>query len=618
VSALPLIELAPVRGPLRPGLPRPAVQPLAAPPPEIDVDVQRVVLDVVNRKVRGLDTHIENSLTDGSIERTIDGASTLTLVVHDPKRALLQSGMFGHAIEVTLDRLKWRLVKVSKQDSDLTLTFEDRQVAYLRQHTKPKKATRGKLTRAEFALSLVREVKAGGGIKFVCPELHKAQPIAASSASVKGRALTKASGGSAADARSLRLVELWKQAGGDPKLAVTMAAIALAESGGVTDAESPPNKNGTVDRGLWQINSVHSQYDEARLLSDPLYNAKAAVAIERQQGLKAWTTYRSGAYRGHLSQAASAVARDESAGHADRRTLRKALPFQFRRGDSSGKPEDSWTCLQRLAEEVNWRCFMNEGSCWFISETQLMKAKPKLVLSESSPGVVAIDFDIDNGKVRSEVTVTCRASRWVAAPGSVVQLSGVGPANGKWLVSTLRRGLFDADAEITLKRATKKLAEPAAEVVTQSSSSTARAGGSSVAASAVAAGSGSMLGRAYAAMQAIHAKHYPYVWGGGHGAAGVPSGGGYDCSGSTVAVLAAAGMGFRPGGGSATSGTLMSWGVAGQGQHLTIWANKEHVFMVIDGHHFGTGNWGKGWGGAGFNPHMHPVGGFVARHWPGT
>jgi hypothetical protein len=235
------------------------------------------------------------------------------------------------------------------------------------------------------------------------------------------------------------------------------------------------------------------------------------------------------------------------------------------------------------------------------------------VLSEDSPGVVTIDFDIDSGKVRSDVTVNCRASRWVAAPGAVVQLSDLGPANGKWLVHTIRRGVFAADAEITLKRLTHKLAEPAGEVTTSASRS---AGGANVAADAATANG--MLARAYQAMEAIHNKHYPYVWGGGHGAAGVPSGGGFDCSGSVVAVLAAAGMGFRPGGGTATSGALMSWGKPGQGEHLTVWCNPTHVFIIVDGHHWGTGDWGKGWGGPGFNPNLHPTGGFTPRHWPGT
>jgi hypothetical protein len=444
---------------------------LSVPPPEIDLDVQRVVLDVVNKKLRGLDTRIDNSLTDGQIERTIDGASTLTLTVHDPKRALLQSGMFSYAVDVTLDRFVFRLVKVSKSGTDLTLTFEDRDVNRLRQHNKPRKAQRGKVTRAEFALSLVREVK-NPAIKFVCPELHVAQTIAA----------------------------------------------------------------------------------------------------------------------------------------------HKKAPYQFRRGDASGKREDSWTCMQRLASEVNWRCFANEGAVYFESEDQLMKAAPTFVLSETTAGVVQVDFDIDSGKVRSQVTVTCRASRWAAAPGAVVQLTDLGPADGKWLVHDLRRGVFSADATIVLQRATHKLAEPAGTTV--SSSASRSAGGKAVAADAAAASG--PLARAYAAMQTIHNRHYPYVWGGGHGSAGVPSGGGFDCSGSVVAVLAAAGMGFHPGGGTATSGTLMHWGEPGQGKHLTVWASPAHVFIVVDGHHWGTGDWGKGWGGPGFNPTMHTTAGFTPRHWPGT
>jgi hypothetical protein len=72
-----------------------------------------------------------------------------------------------------------------------------------------------------------------------------------------------------------------------------------------------------------------------------------------------------------------------------------------------------------------------------------------------------------------------------------------------------------------------------------------------------------------------------------------------------------------------TSGTIAAtWGVAGEGQAITVWANDIHVFMVFHtaegDKHFGTGDWGKGWGGAGFNPRLHPTAGFTPRHWPGT
>lgn len=97
------------------------------------------------------------------------------------------------------------------------------------------------------------------------------------------------------------LAQLWIQAGGSPALANTMAAIAMAESSGNIGATNQ-NTNGSTDRGLWQINSVHSQFDPNRLLTDPLYNARAAVAIEKSSGLGAWTTYTSGAYKQFLGK----------------------------------------------------------------------------------------------------------------------------------------------------------------------------------------------------------------------------------------------------------------------------------------------------------------------------
>lgn len=76
-----------------------------------------------------------------------------------------------------------------------------------------------------------------------------------------------------------------------------MAAIAIAESGGRPNAVSGRNKNGTVDRGLWQINSVHG-YGTSSL--DPKANAKQAVGVYHSQGLNAWTTFKTGAYRQYV------------------------------------------------------------------------------------------------------------------------------------------------------------------------------------------------------------------------------------------------------------------------------------------------------------------------------
>lgn len=91
----------------------------------------------------------------------------------------------------------------------------------------------------------------------------------------------------------------WIQGGGPKNLAPIMAAIGMAESGGRVDAIGGPNSDGSYDYGWLQINSSHG-YNKAKLLSDPIYTARAGVAIWRSQGLGAWSTYKSGAYKTYL------------------------------------------------------------------------------------------------------------------------------------------------------------------------------------------------------------------------------------------------------------------------------------------------------------------------------
>ncbi len=103
-------------------------------------------------------------------------------------------------------------------------------------------------------------------------------------------------------AYSFRQLEaFWTGAGGDPRLAPTMAAIGLAESRGqnVRQRGQPYSRTGW---GIWQITPGDSepQYGVDRALLDPRRNAEAAVAKERSQGLGAWSTYTSGAYRSFM------------------------------------------------------------------------------------------------------------------------------------------------------------------------------------------------------------------------------------------------------------------------------------------------------------------------------
>jgi peptidoglycan hydrolase-like protein with peptidoglycan-binding domain len=97
----------------------------------------------------------------------------------------------------------------------------------------------------------------------------------------------------------------------------------------------------------------------------------------------------------------------------------------------------------------------------------------------------------------------------------------------------------------------------------------------------------------------------PYVWGGGHGSF---ISDGYDCSGSVSYALHGGGLLSSP----EDSTGLESYGEAGPGRYITIYANAEHAFMVIDGRRFDTvalQETGTRWSDS-----MTSTAGFVARH----
>jgi peptidoglycan hydrolase-like protein with peptidoglycan-binding domain len=97
----------------------------------------------------------------------------------------------------------------------------------------------------------------------------------------------------------------------------------------------------------------------------------------------------------------------------------------------------------------------------------------------------------------------------------------------------------------------------------------------------------------------------PYIWGGGHGSF---QSAGYDCSGSVSYALHGAGLISAP----EASGGFESYGEAGPGQHITIYANAEHVFMVVDGKRYDTvalAETGTRWSSS-----MTSTAGYVVRH----
>lgn len=98
--------------------------------------------------------------------------------------------------------------------------------------------------------------------------------------------------------------DIWtmlRENGATPEEATTLTAVAIAESGGNPGAVNPTDNNGAqTSWGLFQISD--GTHNEPRGWNDPEVNTKMAIQKLRSQGLKAWGTYNTGAYRQYLPQ----------------------------------------------------------------------------------------------------------------------------------------------------------------------------------------------------------------------------------------------------------------------------------------------------------------------------
>jgi hypothetical protein len=100
-----------------------------------------------------------------------------------------------------------------------------------------------------------------------------------------------------------QLEALWIQAGGSKATAPVAAAVAEAESGGQSAAQSA-NPDGGTNVGLWQLDTPGgggAGFTVAQL-QDPTTNAAAAVKASRNGAdWSSWETFVNGAYKAFLS-----------------------------------------------------------------------------------------------------------------------------------------------------------------------------------------------------------------------------------------------------------------------------------------------------------------------------
>jgi hypothetical protein len=478
-----------------------------------DVDLADAVLKIKNKV--GLD--VIGKLTDATMERTIEGASTLTLSIVDDDRAVLKSGRLKGKVDIEIDGLWFRLAKVRKQGKNLTLTFEDREIAILRTYFKKRIALRSQMTRAEFILQLIKEVKEFT-IPYFIPELHVVQPIEKGTdlqtspdatnvaagapgfpSNVNADRQTYPSPRSPEDTRSMS-VYLTIKGKRATKTQLNVAAIIL-DTGlsmgarrkvlvagmmtAIQESTMTNLKGGDGDSvGVFQQRPSWGSFEERHDVATAarMFFLKAIKADKQKPQLEMGQlcqTVQVSAFPGAYQQwhdegdslvKAYGVPGGDTTGTSNSYNNQGApqqgtQPYVFYRGvppQNKGAPwghENSWHCFQRLAAEVNWRAFFVSGKFYYVDEDYLFKGKPLMVIDEDSPGVTEINGDLDQNKKSSQLDVPCEMKRWFAPPGSVVIVKNMGPYNGRWLVAQVSRSLFRTTGTVTLKKPLAQLPE---------------------------------------------------------------------------------------------------------------------------------------------------------------
>lgn len=454
------------------------------------VELDSFLLDVSSR--HKLKVNLADSITEGYIERTMEGASVISVTINDGTREILRSGMFGTkdnkkmpVIDVRVDGVWFRLTEFDKNGHEITLVFEDRIIAFLRLHKHPISASRGSCTRAEFIGRMVHSVKATK-IRYFSPELHKKQPIEGIKEKKKTARERKAelSGGllatidltikhAAANKSQLEVCEQVLDAGvgmgANTKVLVSSIMCIIQES----DAHNDKGHEG-VDVGPFNQNGHMGWPASGDVGTDAKAYFKAAIASDKGNPGQhisdlVQSVQHSGAGAGKYApwrQESEKIVEEygSGTGHSARgRDYIKA--FEFHVGPPDGpKGEDYWEGSGRLASEVNWRRFVVGNTLNFVQDKDLMARKPIASFSEDDEGIHEINGSLAANSPTNEATVACRASRWWAPPGSVVIVKNHGPFTGKWLVWKIRRDLKTPNTTVTLRQPEAAKPEKAPEV----------------------------------------------------------------------------------------------------------------------------------------------------------
>jgi hypothetical protein len=497
-----------------------------------DIDVGDLRMELLGQ----VGVPLRARILSAPMDRTMDGASSLSLVVLDDDLSLLRSGKLRKGATIEIDGLFFSLCAIKKSARQITLVFEEREINILRQrkYSKPRIANRANMTRAEFVLHLLREVTELK-IRYVIPELHKVQPVEKSSdigytdpnAGVTGSGGGFGPGvgptpvdprhhqnpggnvpqtalkikGKDATPSQLRnanaILTVGTGLGARRKVLVASIMTAIQESTMTNLSGGDLDSVGLFQQraGWGSYRDRHDPVTAARLFfNGTTTGIHGAIRTDKEQPNLDYgalcQAVQNSAFPNAYSQwrneaeiivsawgvpggdSEGSAASSNTAGTEDDTSVQPSV-YHFYRGvpPKKGKTkwgrENSWTCIQRLAAAVNWRAFEVAGAIYFIDEDDLFKSRPIMTITQETSGIDDIGFDYDENKSQGTVTIDCHIKRWKAPPGSVVKLFNMGPVDGRWLVATVSRDLFKTDAQITLKKPSPALPEPAQDDLDQ-------------------------------------------------------------------------------------------------------------------------------------------------------
>ncbi len=470
------------------------------------VDVSRFLVDVAERK--GLKVDFAEAITEGHIERSIEGASLISITVHDGTREILRSGMFGTednqklpVIDVKVEGLWFRLASFQKEGDEITLEFEDRIVFFFKYHTETISASRAHTTRAQFIRRMVTGIKAEH-LTYFCPELHVKQPIEGQGG-VEGYTEDKKTGkrkykskkpsererkaelaggllsttdltmeGQPLNKSQLEVAEQildkGSEMGANKKVMISSIMCAMQESKLING-----KGHGGVDVGPFDQNEHDGWPASGDVGTDAAAYFKAAIANDKAEpkytlAELVQSVQHSGAgasfYEPHRADAEKILKEYGEKGIGAKHGHTYTKEYDFHVGPPDGPTgENWWEASERLAREVNWRRFVVGHVFYFVKDSDLMASKPVVEFSEDTEGVEEINGTIDAQLPVSECVVKCRATRWFAPPGSVVKIKDEGPFTGRWLVFSIWRDLFSTECEIKLHQPEAAKPEKASE-----------------------------------------------------------------------------------------------------------------------------------------------------------